>query len=154
MFGARTIGAVLVAVALAACGGSGGSSSTSTHPATASTSTATHSGASGASVTTGPVHGTLVGANHSPKINVKWPYTVTVTDAAGHPLDGTVAINFTFGGEVVGRDTPPTHPLKSGRWHDNLKFPAQSLGEPLSLQAVVHTSSGSITLSWPVTTTR
>jgi hypothetical protein len=150
---ARTAAAVLAGIALAACGGSSSSSTSPAH-STTSTSSTTQASGSGASVTTGPVHGALVGANHSPKIGAKWPYTVSVTDAAGQPLDGTVAINFTFGGEVVGHDTPPTHPLKNGHWHDNLKFPAQSLGQPLSLQAVVHTSKGSITLSWPVTTTR
>ena len=154
MAGARTAGAVLVALALAACGGSSSSSSSTTHSSSESTPTASQPGGSGASVTTGPVHGSLIAASHTPKINTNWPYTVTVTDAAGHPLDGTVTINFTFGGQVVGHDTPPTHPLKNGRWHDNLKFPPPSLGEPLSVQAVVHTSKGSITLSWPVTTRR
>jgi hypothetical protein len=105
-------------------------------------------------VTTGPVHGTLVGPNHSPKISVNWPVTITVADAAGHPLDGTVTINFTFAGQVVGHDTPPTHALKNGRFRENLKFPPQSLGEPISMQAVVHTGKGSITLTWPVKTTR
>ena len=154
MAGARTAGAVLAAVSLAACGGSSSSSTSSTHSGTASTSSATRAGGSSSSVSTGPVHGTLVGANHAPKINVKWPYAVTVADVAGQPLDGTVTINFTFGGQVVGHDTPPTHKLANGRWHDNLKFPPQSLGEPISLQAVIDTSKGSITLAWPVTTTR
>jgi hypothetical protein len=95
-----------------------------------------------------------VGANHSPKINRNWPYAVSVTDAAGHPLDGTVTIEFTFGGQVVGRDTPPTHQLKNGGWRDNLRFPPAALGEPIDLQAVVHTQLGSITLDWPVTATR
>jgi hypothetical protein len=93
----------------------------------------------------------LHGANHAPKAGKPWPYSVTVTDAAGHPLSGTVEIEFTFGGQVVGTDTPPTHPLTHGRWHDNLMFPARALGFPLTFQAVVHTGRGSITLDWPVT---
>jgi hypothetical protein len=102
-------------------------------------------------VTSGPVRGTLHGANHTPKVNQPWAYIVTVTDASGRPLSGTVDIEFTFGGQVVGHDSPPTHPVTNGRWHDTLAFPADSVGYPLTFQAVVHTSMGSITLDWPVT---
>jgi hypothetical protein len=97
------------------------------------------------------VHGTLLGKGHAPRINEAWSYSVRVTDAGGHPLSGTVDIQFAFGGQVVGRDTPPTHPVANGRWHDTLKFPAAAVGMPLTFQAVVHTRLGSITLDWPVT---
>ena len=137
----RVLSIGALAGALAACGG--GSS-------TSSSTSSSHSPPQPASA----IRGKLVGANHAPKVNVNWPYTVTVTDADGHPLNGTVTIQFTFAGQVVGRDTPPTHPLRNGRWHDNLKFPPQSLGQPISLQAVVRTPRGSITLDWPVKTTR
>jgi hypothetical protein len=96
------------------------------------------------------MHATLVGENHDPTVNKPWPYSVTVTDAKGRPLSGTVDIEFTFNGVVVGHDTPPTHPVRNGRWHDNLVFPARAIGEPIDLQAVVHTSLGSRTLDWPV----
>lgn len=74
-----------------------------------------------------------------------------VTDAAGKPLSGTVDIEFVFGGMVVGRDTPPTHPIRDGSWHAKLKFPAAAVGQPLTFRTVVHTSKGSITLDWPIT---
>jgi hypothetical protein len=77
-----------------------------------------------------------------------------VTNASGHPLAGTVKTEFAFAGQVVGHETPPTHPLSNGRLHDTVEFPAASAGEPLALQTVVHTSLGSITLTWPVTPTR
>jgi hypothetical protein len=83
-------------------------------------------------------------------VNKPWHYSVRVTDPAGHPLSGTVDIEFAFAGQVVGHDTPPTHPVRAGNWHDNLQFPAQALGQPLTFQAVVHTASGSITLDWPI----
>jgi hypothetical protein len=73
-----------------------------------------------------------------------------VTNAAGQPLSGTVGIQFSFGGAVVGHDTPPVHPLRNGHWSDNLQFPATAVGYPLTFQAVVHTTAGSITLNWPV----
>lgn len=98
----------------------------------------------------GPVHATLTAENHAPTVNRPWPYTVHVTDARGTPVSGRVEIEFVFSGQVVGRDTPPTHPLTDGRWHDVLKFPAQSVGIPLIVQAVVHTRVGSATLDWSV----
>ena len=55
---------------------------------------------------------------------------------------------------MVGRDTPPTHPVADGRWHDSLKFPADAVGMPLSVRAVVHTRPGSITLDWPINVRR
>jgi hypothetical protein len=103
---------------------------------------------------TGPVRATLHATNHTPKVGKNWPYSVHVTDASGHPLSGSVEIQFSFGGQVVGRDRPPVHPLKNGQWHDFLQFPPQAVGVPLSFQAVVHTSAGSVTLSWPVTVSR
>ena len=99
MRGARTATVIGLAFALSACGGSSGSASS---PA----------GTAHSSPAATPVRGKLSAANHSPKVGVNWPYTVTVTDAAGHALNGTVTIEFTFGSQVVGRDTPPTHPLK------------------------------------------
>jgi hypothetical protein len=162
--------AAVLAVACAACGSSASSTSaassssavsssqvaSSTHsvaPSTSSTSAAP-SGNGTAAVHSGPVHATLVAENHSPKVNVPWTYSVTVTDAAGHPLTGTVDVQFVYGGQVVGRDTPPTHPLKNGHWHDNLEFPAEATAIPLTFQTVVHTKLGSVTLDWPVTVTR
>jgi hypothetical protein len=147
---------VWVALAVAACGGSSKSSTTRSAPTTtpshpsAAAGTASSGSGTVAAVRTGPVHGTLRGANHDPVVKRNWTYSVTATDASGHPLSGTVDIQFVYGGQVVGRDTPPTHPLKNGRWHDNLEFPPASVGVPLTFQAVVHTSVGSITLNWPI----
>ncbi len=80
-----------------------------------------------------------------------WAYSVRVTDASGHPLSGRIDIEFVFAGTVVGHDTPPTHPLTKGRWHDVLRFPAEAVGHALTFRAVVHTAKGSVTLNWPVT---
>ncbi len=96
------------------------------------------------------MHGRLTAENHAPAANKDWRYSLTVTDAAGRPLSGTVDIEFVFGGMVVGHDTPPTHPVTNGRWHDTLRFPADAVGEPLTFRAVVHTRLGSITLDWPI----
>ena len=145
---------------LAGCGGSSSSSTSSASGRTSSTATTaptattpTHS-QSAASVTAGPVRGVLHAENHAPTVKQNWRYSVVVTDAAGHPLSGAVDIEFAFAGQVVGRDTPPTHPVVHGRWHDTIQFPADAVGMPLTFQAVVHTRLGSITLDWPITVRR
>ncbi len=140
---------VVLAVAslvLTACGGS------STHSVTSSTKSSTKSTASGsgASVTSGPVRATLVGQNRNPTAKKNWTYTVTATDAHGHPLSGMVTTEFAFGGAVVGRETPPTHTLKNGHLKDVLQFPAEAVGYAIELQVVVRTHPGSVTLDWPV----
>jgi hypothetical protein len=125
---------------------------TSTAPATTSTTAPANSAGASASVTTGPVHATLTGRDHTPKVGKPWPYSVTVESASGQPLSGTAEVEFTFGGQVVGHDTPPSHPIKHGKWKGTLTYPAQSAGQPISLQVVVHTKAGNVTLVWPVMT--
>jgi hypothetical protein len=83
-------------------------------------------------------------------IGRNWVYTITVTDANGRPLDGYVVSQFAFAGQVVGRETPPTHRLKHGRLRDVIQFPARTLGIPVTFEPVIHTHLGSVTLSWPV----
>ena len=83
-------------------------------------------------------------------VNHNWVYVVRASDASGHPLSGTVDSEFVYSGQVVGRETPPTHPLKGGRLHDVIQFPPAAVGVPLTFQAVVRTPPGTVTLDWPV----
>lgn len=98
------------------------------------------------------MHATLHGQNHNPTINKPWYYSVLATDSSGHALSGMVDTEFVFGGQVVGRESPPTHPLTDGRLNDNVTFPPQSKGVALTLRVVVHTKLGAVTLDWPVKT--
>jgi hypothetical protein len=139
---------VVLLLCLAACGASSKPSASTSTARTTPTRTSTSN--SGVGVATARVNATLTAPNHSPVADKKWPYSVHVTDGQGKPLSGTVRIQFAFGGQVVGTDTPPVHPLTDGRWHDNLKFPRRSVGFPLTFQVVVHSSAGSVTLNWPV----
>lgn len=140
-------------LALTACGGSSHHSATGS-ASHSNTSTGRASAKGGASVTAGPVRATLVGESHRPTVKKKWTYTVTANDAQGHPLSGTVTTEFAFQGTVEGKETPPTHPLKNGHLKDVITFPAESVGYPLELQAVVHTHAGSVTLDWPITVSK
>jgi hypothetical protein len=146
------LAAAILSLAVAACGGSAHPAGTTTK---ASTTTATNSSSSSSShavsVTTGPVHATLVATTHQPVAGKNWPYTVTATDAQGHPLSGTVETEFAFGGAVVGKEAPAIHALGDGRMKDMFKFPAKSVGYPLEVRLVVRTPKGSATLNWPVT---
>jgi hypothetical protein len=100
------------------------------------------------------VHATLRGENHAPKAGKRWHYVLKVTDASGRPLAGTVDVEFALGPVVVGHDTPPVHQLKNGMLSEVLTFPLAAIGHSISLQTVVHTMDGSVTLNWPVTATQ
>jgi hypothetical protein len=146
---------VVLTLSLAACGGSGATTSAPKHEtalaaAARATTPAPTKPARTTAAETRPMRATLAGENHAPKVNQPWSYTVTATDANGLPLSGTVAIEFALGGQVVGHDKPPTRPVTDGRLHETLKFPAIAVGVPLELQAVVHTTLGSLTLDWAI----
>jgi hypothetical protein len=143
--------AVLLLVGIAACGGNGSSASKTQQSATRATTTrtaATNTSASRAPVR--PMRATLVGENHHPTVNLPWAYAVTLTDAKGRPMSGTVDIEFVFNSLVVGRDTPPTHKITNGHWRDTLTFPATAADRPLAVRAVVQSILGSRTLDWPI----
>jgi hypothetical protein len=74
-----------------------------------------------------------------------------VTAASGSALSGTVETEFAFAGTVVGRESPPIHPLKNGVLHDTITFPSSAVGHPITLVTVIRTSAGSVALGWPVT---
>jgi hypothetical protein len=148
---------VLLAVAgalglgVAACGGSGKSKSTSSAVAAHSAKGPVAEGNGGTSVATGPVRASLSGPDHAPVAGKLWPYTVKATDPSGRPVSGTVDTEFAFAGQVVGHESPPTHRLTNGMLHDMVTFPPQSVGQPITLQVVIHTSQATVTLDWPVT---
>jgi hypothetical protein len=146
--------AVALLLVAAACGSSKSktsSSSTSTAKTTAAAPSANPTTATTPTVTSGPVHATLHGANHAPVAGKNWTYTVHVTDASGKPLTGTVETDFVVAGlGVVGKETPAVHKLKNGTLSDTLQFPSDAVGHPITLVTVVHTSAGAVALGWPV----
>lgn len=154
-----TVIAVVVAgLTAAGCGGSNSKHGTTSTHAKASTSHkspgATAGTATSPTITSGPVHASVHGANHAPVVGTHWAYTVHVTDASGKPLSGTVTTDFAFAGTVVGHETPPIHRLKDGVLHDTITFPSSAVGHPITLVAVIHTTAGSVAVGWPVTATK
>lgn len=132
--------------------------STTTHTTTTSTtktnttSTTSSNPAPKQYVPVGPLHATFTGQNHDPVATAAWYYTVTATDGRGQGLSGTVDTEFVFNGQVVGHESPPTHPLTNGQLHNHVEFPAEAIGIPLMVQVVVITKVGTKTLDWPVRT--
>lgn len=90
------------------------------------------------------------GRNHSPKVGVKWKYFVEATNRSGHALAGKVRTQFLFSGTVVGREVPPYHKLRHGKLADTIVFPSETLRIQLTVQVVVTTRQGSVTLDWLV----
>jgi hypothetical protein len=163
----RLAASVLMSIALcpfaAGCGGSSspspspsptssgaGAATPATSSSAASASGTTQTTATGVTGSSGALRATLHAPNHTPKAGTFWHYSVRASDANGKPVAGTVETVFAFGGQVVGRESPPTHPLTRGRLNDKVTFPARALGIPLTFRVVVHTHLGSITLDWPV----
>jgi hypothetical protein len=161
----RLAASVFMSIALcpfaAGCGGSSSATSSGAGAGAATSATTSSAGsaaAGGATRTTGTgvtrssggLRATLRAPNHTPKVGMLWHYSVLASDSNGKPVAGTVETQFAFGGQVVGRESPPSHPLTHGRLSDKVTFPARAVGFPLTFRVVVHTHLGSITLDWPV----
>lgn len=132
---------------------SASTSASTSAPPPSSTPSRTATGTS-AAVASGPVRASLRGQSHTPRAGRPWRYVLTVHAPDGHPLSGTVDVEFVLGPIVVGHDRPPVHRLRHGELREALTFPAAAVGHPIALQTVVHTSAGTVTLQWPVRVTR
>lgn len=87
-------------------------------------------------------------ANHTPTINKKWPVELTVTHGRTK-LSGSVKYQFLFQGSVVSHQ--PGHAFKRGVYRDTMLFPAQSLGQPLTLRILVTVKKyGTEHIDWAV----
>ena len=100
----------------------------------------------------------LTAPTHTPKIIVKWWYTVKVTDLHGHPIAAkiTARIKDPLGslhqvqfGRNVTKDVK-NYPI-TGRFRDWVNWPRDSaIGITLTFQVVVKTSKGQTVLSYDV----
>lgn len=110
-------------------------------------------GGSGESSSTGAPHRTaqpkvtLSAPTHSPAVGAPWPIAITARDRAGHPLRAEVRYQYLFGGSVVARRS---HYRFHGVFHDTLRWPARSIGFPLTFRAVVTTPLGTRRLDYEV----
>jgi hypothetical protein len=100
----------------------------------------------------GPLSATLLPSTHTPKVNVKWPITVTAT-LSGKPAHATAVYEFLFGGTVVSTQYVKSnkHFSFTGHFSDKLLFPAASAGEPLTLRVVIKAAGHTVNLNWSIT---
>jgi len=102
--------------------------------------------------TSGPLSATLLPSTHTPKVNVKWPITVTAT-LSGKPAHATAIYEFLFGGAVVSTQYVKSNKNFSftGHFSDKLLFPPDSADEPLTLRVVIRAAGHTVNLNWSIT---
>ncbi len=107
-----------------------------------------------------PFKATLTAPGHTPKVSVKWYYTIRVTDLSGKPIAARLT-------EVVKDPTGQVHPVRygptqkvitnwrfTGRFRDYIIWPADSkladyLGG-LVLRATIKARGGTVVLTYRV----
>jgi hypothetical protein len=100
----------------------------------------------------GPLKATLAPSSHSPKINTKWPITVTAT-LNGKPAHASAIYQFLVDGAPVGPTEYPfnnKHYTFTGHFSDSLVFPAASVGEPITLSVVIKDAGHTVPLNWAI----
>ncbi len=99
----------------------------------------------------GPLAATLKPSTHTPKVNAKWPITVTAT-LGGKPAHATAEYEFLFGPVVVSTQYPRNnkHYSFTGKFSDTLVFPAASVGQPLTLRVVIKAQGHTVNLNWSI----
>jgi hypothetical protein len=102
--------------------------------------------------TSGPLVATMVPSTHYPKINAKWPLTVSAT-LSGKPARASAVYEFLFGGVVVSTQYPRKnkHFMFDGHFSDTLPWPPASNLQQLTLQVVVKAGGHTVNLDWAVT---
>jgi hypothetical protein len=128
---------VVLALAALALAASGASSYAATTPAAAVRP------AAAASLT-----GRLYIPSTQPRIGRNWPIRVVVRGAK----TGTFSYQFIFNGAVV--SSQPGGRFRGGAFHDQLQFPAQATGIPLTLVVVVKANGHTLRLKHTVTASR
>lgn len=87
--------------------------------------------------------------NHTPIAGKHWPVTLDVTKGATK-LSGSVRYEFEFDGSVVSHQ--PGHRFTDGVYKDEMTFPADAVGQPLTLVVLVTTKDGTKSVDWAVKT--
>ena len=90
---------------------------------------------------------TLVAPNHHPSVGAPWPIVIRATSPDGKPLQGEVRYQYLFAGSVVAHRS---HYRFKGTFHDIIRWPARSVGIPLTFRAVVTTPLGTRRLDYIV----
>jgi hypothetical protein len=95
---------------------------------------------------------TIVLGTHHPKVGSKWPLRVTAT-LSGKPAHATSLYLFMLGPAVVATQHPyGKNPYRfTGHYMDTFVWPADSLGQDLTLRVVISAGGHTVDLDWAVT---
>lgn len=127
---------VFVLAFAAACGGSSSATSAATTKSTARSAF--------------PFKATFSAPSHHPVVNKNWPITVIVTDLRGKRIAATLQMNVLLGSLRVGQIDNGKIYHFVGRHHENITWPPDAVGHPLTLQAVVKAKGKTKKLLWTV----
>ncbi len=138
--------ACLIAIATA-CGGKTSAKPSTTAPTTTASKPA--------------FKATLTATSHHPVVNKNWFITVTVTDLSGKPIPATLHMQVLAGGLPVGQvDAKKNGKGKGkvyhfvGRHHESITWPQESVGYPLTLEAIVTAKGKTEKLHWTISVVR
>ncbi len=90
---------------------------------------------------------TLAAPGHRPAVGAPWPIVIRAYGQDGEPLRSEVRYQFLFAGSVVARRS---HYRFRGSFRDTIRWPARSLGVPLTFRAVVTTPLGTRRVDYAV----
>lgn len=157
---ASICGTLLICAALVGCGGSSGKAngssgkgsgaSTKEVSAARTSTTSTKTAPGVVSVTRGGIVATLHATTHTPKANAPWPISFTVTQA-GRPAKAKLRYEYLLAGAVVAKRS---HYTFTGHFKDVFRWPASSVGYPLTFRAVLKVADKTIYLDYPVKVAR
>jgi len=90
---------------------------------------------------------TLAAPTHRPVAGAPWPIRISARGPSGESLAAVVRYQYLFGGAVVARRSRYRF---RGSFRDTIRWPARSVGLPLTFRAVVSTSLGTRRLDYDV----
>jgi hypothetical protein len=102
----------------------------------------------------GAIRVTISSPTHHPKVNVGWPVTITVTNAAGKPVAGTLTMDVFAGAAGTYPIDSGAHYHFVGRWHEPasnlITWPVTSEGYPLAFEVIVKAQGETVRKRWAI----
>ncbi len=102
-----------------------------------------------ASTVTGSSRGlsaSMHAGTHHPTVGHEWPLQFTAT-RSGRAVTAEVTYEYLYGGQVV---AVRAHHTFTGHFSDSLLFPAESVGYPLTFQAVITSGGSTVDLDYAI----
>ena len=99
-----------------------------------------------------PFKVTLHAPTHTPRVDAPWPISIRVTDLHARPIRARLTMRFLFAGVPVGKvDNGRVYTFR-GTWREpkgeEIKFPGESRGQPLTFQALVTAKGRTVKLNY------